>query len=567
MKINDLPPFNDGQDVDHLAVVQGVGTKRASGHQFVARYRIRAIDSVGVAIGYATLGAYGGGEAVAIGDYALFGNLSAGIRNIGIGGYAGAAIATGSYNIFLGYGAGAGAQPVDVSNAIGIGKNVVVPASNTVVIGDADIADFRMFGTSLAKGKAAQYAYFFGNAGNITHTSNAIVAMGEEAMLGLVSGDQNIGIGHHALRNAATPGNVVAIGAYALREADSVIDSVAVGNEALKVATAGLGLVAVGHWSLRSSTTGTGNTGVGDSTLHDLTDGNENVAIGYTTSHNNISGDGNTEVGYAAGRTKTNGDYNVNIGYKAGFSATAGHRNVNVGYLAGDVYSGSDAVAVGAFALSGATGAENTGLGYGAGGSITTGSRNLFLGFASGQHGNQKVDAVNSTAIGPNTYTTKNNQVVFGDVNVIEFKFGDVTVPKAAMMPYLITTIRPGDATIDVNSVNYIPVQSLVTSLDFDRFPATHFRLVARGYATENGQTVTMQLDEVETGAGAPVSAAGNDLTVTNNGGNYAFFKSGWIPVDGAMAGMKHFFVRLKGSNGTVDILLRHLQIEWKIEP
>jgi hypothetical protein len=350
-------------------------------------------SSSNVAIGKSALNAYGGDETVAIGFSALSSNTTSGLRNVAIGAYAGSAVTTGEYNVFLGYGAGAGLQPTGRVNIVGIGKNAIVPRDNMVVLGDTAMKEFGMFGTTMLKGKPSNYQYFFGPAGNLTTTGNGLIGIGENAMLGHVSGDLNVAIGLNAMINASTPANCVAVGAYAMQEADGLIDSVAFGNETLRVATSGIGLVAVGHWSLHSSTTGTGNTALGDSALHDLTDGNENVAVGYTTSHDNVSGDRNTEVGYAAGREKTSGNDNVNVGNRAGFKASSGNGNVNVGSNAG-----------GGTPVNG----------------IATGSNNTNIGFNAGDNASQKIDAVNSMALGAGTFTTKDNQVVIGNSSVTE---------------------------------------------------------------------------------------------------------------------------------------------------
>jgi hypothetical protein len=140
-----------------------------------------------------------------------------------------------------------------------------------------------------------------------------------------------------------------------------------------------------------------------------------------------------------------------------------------------------------------------------------------------------------------------------------------LTVLKAALpQPYLVVPVRAADASLDVNSTSYVPVQSMFTTLDFTQFPATKFRITARAYASQSGQTVTLQLDEGETGV-APISAAGNDLAVTYNGAAYGNFSSGWINVDGALTGKKDMFILLKGSNTTVDIVLRQLIVEWAV--
>ena len=59
-------------------------------------------------------------------------------------------------------------------------------------------------------------------------------------------------------------------------------------------------------------------------------------------------------------------------------------------------------------------------MGTNAGRTLVIGNNNNFIGYYAGYNASQKVDANNSTAIGANSYTTKDNQIVLGDSNVKE---------------------------------------------------------------------------------------------------------------------------------------------------
>jgi len=87
------------------------------------------------------------------------------------------------------------------------------------------------------------------------------------------------------------------------------------------------------------------------------------------------------------------------------------------------VGTGYSNTAIGANSLLSTTGNNNTAIGRDSGHSITTGSENIFVGREAGKHASQKVDATNSTAIGYQAYTDANNQMVFGNGSVTEFKF------------------------------------------------------------------------------------------------------------------------------------------------
>lgn len=217
-----------------------------------------------------------------------------------------------------------------------------------------------------------------------------------------------------------TGGNNTAVGWRALLSATTATDCVAIGSEALNSATNTVGNTAIGRMSLKSTVTGGNNTAVGDSTLKDNT-AIGNVAIGYTTAAANVTGAENVFIGAGAGRTRTAGNQNVIIGSEAmSQPSTGGDANTAVGYAALNVYAGSESTAIGHNSLVVATGAQNTAVGVSSGGSITTGTTNTFVGHSSGTNASQKVDAVNSIAIGNGTFTTASNQAVLGNSSITQ---------------------------------------------------------------------------------------------------------------------------------------------------
>ena len=140
--------------------------------------------------------------------------------------------------------------------------------------------------------------------------------------------------------------------------------------------------IALGVDALRRNTTGYSNSAIGGGALYSNTTGHSNSAIGVSALYSN-----------------TTGHFNSAIGINALYSNTTGHNNSALGR--GALYSNT-------------TGYNNSVVGAIAGGSLTIGSDNVFVGYYSGFSGLQKVDAQNSIAIGANTYTTSNNQVVIG---------------------------------------------------------------------------------------------------------------------------------------------------------
>jgi hypothetical protein len=139
--------------------------------------------------------------------------------------------------------------------------------------------------------------------------------------------------------------------------------------------------------------------------------------IGYQAGFSANETPFSTFVGNAAGYAVTSGQSNVFVGDTAGRYTTTGGGNIAIGgYLS--LYSnsiGSGNISIGDQALRYSTsGSYNIGLGNGSGGKILTSQGNMFLGISSGSLYAQFPNANYSTAIGYNSYTTKNNQTVIG---------------------------------------------------------------------------------------------------------------------------------------------------------
>ena len=138
------------------------------------------------------------------------------------------------------------------------------------------------------------------------------------------------------------------------------------------------------------------------------TTGNSNNAFGWYAGKYLTTGYYNSIFGSTAGRELTTGYFNSLFGESAGMYLTNGYRNSA---------HGVDSLA------SLTSGFKNSGLGDYSGYSLTTGNTNVFLGSGAGYNASQKVDAVNSVALGSDSYTTKSNQIVYGNSNVIEHLF------------------------------------------------------------------------------------------------------------------------------------------------
>lgn len=381
-----------------------------------------ATGEANTAVGASAAASYTGSESTAVGASALISGT--GIRNTAVGASAGLSLTTGTQNTFVGFSAGANvSQIATVINTIAIGSGTYTTANNQIVIGNSANNELRMFGGVLARANPVDRNYFLGNAGNLTveAAAGANVGFGDSALASLTSGTNNTAIGDFAMNAHTTATGNVAVGSAAMKASITCIDCTAVGMDALTAATSGVGTTAIGRLSCATQTTAGNNTGCGDSTFRYTTSGNLGVAVGYRAAEKNTTGSGNVVIGAGAASEKATGDNSVFIGLSAcGNATTGGNANVGIGHRALRDYTGADAVAVGGDALMIATGTQNTAIGRNGGGSITTGTTNVFVGNDAGYNASQKVDAVNSTAIGNAAYTTKSNQVVLGNASVTE---------------------------------------------------------------------------------------------------------------------------------------------------
>ena len=307
-------------------------------------------------------------------------------------------------------------------------------------------------------------------------------AYGYQALYALTTGYDNAALGWNSLRENTTGYRNTGLGAYSLYHNTTGDHNAASGYAALVNNTTGDRNTASGTYSLYLNTTGYYNTAVGNQALNSNIAGYENTAIGVNANYYNTAGWNNNASGYQALFNNTTGWRNTGCGVYALSGNRTGYENTAVGTYAlfairptakaitafAD-YSGTVPGTVSATSAThglpaGPTdnigiygtinyngvytvtyidansfyftkpwvateigwwgqdleGRQNTGLGVNAGRTPTTGSTNTFIGHSAGYHASQLTTASNSMALGANTYTTKNNQVIIGDVDVLE---------------------------------------------------------------------------------------------------------------------------------------------------
>jgi hypothetical protein len=179
---------------------------------------------------------------------------------------------------------------------------------------------------------------------------------------------------------------------------------------------------------------GSGNIGIGFESLENIDDGSFNYAMGYHAATNLVSGSFNVAMGNLSFYTASSGSYNTAVGSESLFNSTSGHDNTAVGRRAlYTVSTGFFNVGVGNSSLLTAEGSMNSAMGYFSGTKITSGSQNVFIGFGAGNSASQKVDAVNTTALGSNTWTDADNQTVVGNTSVTSIRLrGNVSLDSGA---------------------------------------------------------------------------------------------------------------------------------------
>lgn len=317
-----------------------------------------------VVVGYNAGVCVTGGNNVALGSHAMFGNLAGGntgARNVAIGPSALCGLTTGSSNIVLGSIAGRSITTGSCNVFIGLEAGCSTLASvGTVAIGPMALRSLTTGASNTAVGRCAACS---------TTTGSGNTAVGAEALMSNGANFSNTAVGMCTLR-LATADNNTAVGSLALSSATTGSCNVAVGSTAMSSLTTGIRNTAVGTQSLASLTTGCYNTALGRQTGTQISTQNNNTVIGHNAALF-ISGNNNTVVGA---------------------SAASG----NVGAAEGNTALGTCSL------LSLTTGSFNAAIGLCAGRSTTTGVNNVFLGFCSG----------NDVLC---TVTTQNNIVVLGN--------------------------------------------------------------------------------------------------------------------------------------------------------
>lgn len=203
-------------------------------------------------------------------------------------------------------------------------------------------------------------------------------------------------------------------------------NNTSVGNGTMQALLDGIGNTSLGTFALANLIDGNYNTAIGTYALRLLTNADLNTAVGYQALYNNALGEQNAAFGVSALLLNTDGIKNSAFGAGAGENNTIGQENVFLGQDSGlNNTMGIYNVYAGVNAKGGAGGIANIILGYYAGASLSASvlgdtENNVFIGKFSGFNASQKTNAKNSIALGANTFTTADNQMVLGDALITE---------------------------------------------------------------------------------------------------------------------------------------------------
>jgi hypothetical protein len=267
--------------------------------------------------------------------------------------------------------------------------------------------------------------------------------------------------------------------------------------------TTGVANTGIGVNALQQNTSGTLNIAIGGYSLLSNTVGWANTAIGGNSLRDNISGYANLAMGFGALRLNTTGYLNVGFGYQALFSNLVGHNNVAVGY--GTLYSN--------------TGYQNTGIGNSAGLSLTSGNSNVFIGYYAGRHASQKVDAVNSMALGNGAYTTADNQVVIGNTSVTAVTINGVITTSNSPIIGGYTILFPATGTVAMlNQANsFTLINPLTTIAESWIGPSSTTGIYFKGGFVGIG--ITTPLSPLQVGTTFGISGANIESNLYYSGG------------------------------------------------
>lgn len=412
-----------GEGLTYLGTAAGL-TATGADHCVGVGYEALGYGASGdgrTAVGYRAGNKIASNGVVAIGNLALH-EIETAANATAVGEAAGTANGTASNCVFVGNSAGgSGTSHVPANNQIVIGFQAYGTQDSQVALGNDDV-DWLKVGLAdtyiVVRPGESDANHYFGNAGNRDADNQACVAVGEGALGSAQEVENATAVGNLALSSHTGVGvggaGCTAIGSRAMRDSVDCTDTTMVGNRAGASMTTGVGSTGVGFRVLEFAAQSRSATAVGDSAGWRY-DGIGGTFIGYCAGEYQTAGFQTVGVGNSVLQNRADGDYCVFVGAEAGGFPDA---TPDPDDGSGAISAGDRVVGVGYRALKQTTGDDHVAVGDQAGAALTGGSGSIFIGSGSGNGVSQKVDAVNSIAIGEDTDTTADNQIVLGNSSI-----------------------------------------------------------------------------------------------------------------------------------------------------
>lgn len=258
--------------------------------------------------------------------------------------YAGSSTQGGDANNALKLGGltpGAFAQLAAASNSFA--GNISVGGLLSAYTVNSGNGGFQFAGTPVLTILPGSFNLFVGQAAGAgagsNNTGSNNTATGFHALFSNTTGSYNTANGGVALYNNTTGGSNTATGLSALTSNTTGSSNTAMGTVALFSSTTGNNNTAMGNASLFSNTTGVNNTAVGNNSLLQHSTGDGNTAVGDGAMYSQATGTYNTSIGRLSLSSVAAGSYNTAVGNNAGLNLTGSDSyniDVNNGGVPGD---------------------------------------------------------------------------------------------------------------------------------------------------------------------------------------------------------------------------------------
>jgi len=279
---------------------------------------------------------------VGVGAEAL-GALTSGNSNVCLGTSAGTSVLAGSDNVMIGRAAGSSTTAVGKTVIIGrvaCNSNLTDDADGTVAIGYSALTALTSGQKNVAVGFQAMlenaigdsnialgYNALFGSHASVQNDNN--IAIGSENYDGSVLAAMGGQWGGACLRN-------IAIGTGSMTGVmNGASDNIAIGDNALNDLTSGDENTIIGSYAGDAVTGGSKNTAIGKSSFTTSTGGAYNTSLGHSSLGLTANADYNTAVGYVAGYDNSTGNYNTFIGAFSNVDTNTDSYHVRLGHYGG----------------------------------------------------------------------------------------------------------------------------------------------------------------------------------------------------------------------------------------